>query len=204
MKQAQRLTDDVPPRLGLVLGAGASRGVSYADAGDILSPLDADFFDLLQRTAPATSEKDELAVAHVIAEVQKLPYDYWRSMERAFYTLHLSAYMTTKLKHDADHRDEQVIKEFAQCVQVLLRKAHGKRTCKYHQHILQMLHGSQPKDCSSKSGARSATDSSAPVLQVLLGLPLRLPTRLPGFMGFGLVIRTASVYDRRPAPASGV
>jgi hypothetical protein len=36
----------------------------------------------------------------------------------------------------------------------------------------------------SESGARSAADSSALVLQVLLGLP----PRLPGFMRFGLVI----------------
>ena len=45
-----------------------------------------------------------------------------------------------------------------------------------------------------------------PFFQVLLGLP----PRLRGFMGFGLVMRTAgamrtaSVYDSRSAPASGV
>jgi hypothetical protein len=36
-------------RVTLVLGAGASRGVSYAHQGRIPSPLDGDFFDLLQR-----------------------------------------------------------------------------------------------------------------------------------------------------------
>jgi hypothetical protein len=35
----------------LVLGAGASRAVSYAHQGEMLSPLDSDFFDLLQRLA---------------------------------------------------------------------------------------------------------------------------------------------------------
>jgi hypothetical protein len=134
------LPEGVPGRISLVLGAGASRGVSYADAGDILSPLDADFFDLLQRAATGTADSDEKAVAHVIAQVQKLPYDYWRSMERAFYTLHLRAYMAAKLTADNGHPDERVIKEFAQCVQVLLRKAHGKHTCTNHQQFLQVLH----------------------------------------------------------------
>lgn len=43
-----------------VLGAGVSRAVSYPQKSDILSPLDRDFFDLLQRLDP--KEKDELAV----------------------------------------------------------------------------------------------------------------------------------------------
>jgi hypothetical protein len=33
----------VAARIGLVLGAGASRAVSYSDDAEILSPLDADF-----------------------------------------------------------------------------------------------------------------------------------------------------------------
>lgn len=57
-------------------------------------------------------------------------------MERAFYTLHLHAYLNFKLTGKEEHRDEEVIKEFARCVQVLLRKAHGKRTCEFHKRLL--------------------------------------------------------------------
>jgi CHASE2 domain-containing sensor protein len=39
-------------RIALVLGAGASRAVSYAHLGQVPSPLDSDFFDLLQRLNP--------------------------------------------------------------------------------------------------------------------------------------------------------
>lgn len=128
-------------RTGIVLGAGASRSVSYADAGDVLSPLDADFFDLLQRSAATAPESDAEAVANVIAQVQRLPYECWRSMERAFYTLHLRAYMTRKLAGESEqYPDEVVIKEFAQCVQVLLRKAHKTRSCKHHRHLFEHLH----------------------------------------------------------------
>src|SRR5262249_21654814 len=35
-----------------VFGAGASRAVSYGRSTDMLSPLDRDFFDLLQRLQP--------------------------------------------------------------------------------------------------------------------------------------------------------
>ena len=110
--------------------------MSYANEGGILSPLDADFFDLLQRAASETSDSDEPALKHVIKQVQKLSYDHWRSMERSFYTLQLRAYMGAKLTNDDDRPDERVIKEFAQCVQVLLRKAHGKRMCLHHMRLL--------------------------------------------------------------------
>ena len=134
-------TDLEESRAGIVLGAGASRSVSYADAGDVLSPLDADFFDLLQRSAATAPANDAAAVANVIAQVQELPYECWRSMERAFYTLHLRAYVTRKLTGESEeHPDEIVIKEFAQCVQVLLRKAHAKRSCAHHQRLFGRLH----------------------------------------------------------------
>jgi hypothetical protein len=71
-------------RTTLVLGAGASRAVSYANTGDIPSPLDSDFFDLLQRLEP--HEKDEPAVKAVL-EWSMEPKDVGlrRSMERLFY-----------------------------------------------------------------------------------------------------------------------
>jgi hypothetical protein len=73
--------------IALVLGAGASRGVSYAKTRDIPSPLDRDFFDLLQRLDP--NGKDEQQIDRTLRWVQQLPIEYWRSMEKSFYTLHL-------------------------------------------------------------------------------------------------------------------
>ena len=58
-------------RVTLVLGAGASRGVSYAHQGRIPSPLDGDFFDLLQRLEP--SGRDEAAVEFVLRQCSRLP-----------------------------------------------------------------------------------------------------------------------------------
>jgi hypothetical protein len=81
--------------VAVVLGAGASRGVSYARQRDIPSPLDRDFFDLLQRFDP--DEKDEECVERTLRWAQQLPDEYWRSMERSFYTLHLKAYLLRKL-----------------------------------------------------------------------------------------------------------
>jgi hypothetical protein len=124
-------------RFAIVLGAGASRGVSYSDRGGIQSPLDSDFFDLLQRLEPA--KQDARAVQSVITKVQALPYDCWRSMERAFYTLHLRAYMLAKLEEDEDEVDEDadkdVIRNFARCIQAVLRKAHGKQVCDHHRRL---------------------------------------------------------------------
>jgi hypothetical protein len=139
MKQRQLFPAGVPARFGVVLGAGASRGVSYAEECDIQSPLDADFFDLLQRVEAGSS--DEHAVQSVVKQAQKLPYDCWRSMERAFYTIHLRAYLDAKLTGDEydDRPDERVIKEFAQAVQVLLRKAHAKRSCAHHKRLIESL-----------------------------------------------------------------
>src|SRR5437588_5050589 len=138
MKQSPLFPEGVPARIAVVLGAGASRGASYAETCDIQSPLDADFFDLLQRVDAGSS--DEQAVKSVVKQVQKLPYDCWRSMERAFYTVHLRAYLQAKLGSDEEeHPDERVIKEFAQSVQVLLRKAHGKRSCKHHKRLIESL-----------------------------------------------------------------
>jgi hypothetical protein len=123
----------------VVLGAGASRSVSYAHKGGCPSPLDSDFFDLLQRLRPA--EEDKEAVKSVLRLVSSLPHDCWRSMERAFYTLHLRAYMAEKLTgHVQQLSDSQVVAEFARCVQALLRKAHGTNKCQNHYQILRRLH----------------------------------------------------------------
>lgn len=58
--------------IALILGAGASRGVSYARDREVLSPLDRDFFDLLQRLDPKDS-KDEECKDKTLRWVQQLP-----------------------------------------------------------------------------------------------------------------------------------
>src|SRR5260221_687753 len=119
----QRVTDvkKQKPSTTVVLGAGASRSVSYAHRGGYPSPLDSDFFDLLQRLRPTHDDKE--AVASILQRVSSLPHECWRSMERAFYTLHLRAYMAEKLAGRVQGpSDNQIVAEFARCVQALLRK----------------------------------------------------------------------------------
>src|ERR1019366_5230341 len=125
----------------VVLGAGASRGVSYADNSSFPSPLDYDFFDLLQRLNPRTG--DLKAVKDVLEDVAVLPREYWRSFERAFYTLQLRAYLSEKLRFAGPYKqDTRVVTDFALCIHALLREAHGKKTrCEYHESILAALEG---------------------------------------------------------------
>jgi len=120
-----------------VLGAGASRAVSYARATDMLSPLDRDFFDLLQRLRP--QEKDEPAVGWVVERMSTLPFEYRRSLEKAFYTLHLRSYLQRKLAGADETEEEAVVGNFARAIVALLRKAHGTRTCENHKYVLQGL-----------------------------------------------------------------
>jgi hypothetical protein len=120
-----------------VLGAGASRSVSYARKTDVPSPLDRDFFDLLQRLEP--QEKDEAAVGWVLEKMLTLPFEYRRSLERAFYTLHLRSYLLRKLAGANETEEEAVISHFARAIVALLRKAHGARTCANHEYLLQGL-----------------------------------------------------------------
>jgi hypothetical protein len=126
-----------PKRATVVLGAGASRNVSYADASDVYtpSPLDTDYFDILQRLKP--SEKDADAVAEVLIRVRSLSYECWRSLEMAFYTLHLKALMESKL-HDKDD-DGNIVNIFTRSLQSVLRSAHGTRVCSNHQNLLTKL-----------------------------------------------------------------
>jgi hypothetical protein len=120
----------------LILGAGASRSVSYAHLGEYPSPLDSDFFDLLQRLRPR--KRDRHAVSFVLKESAALTSDLRRSMERAFYTLHLRAYLAEKLEADLDGvpSDEMVVEAFARSVQALLREAHGTNVCDRHVKLL--------------------------------------------------------------------
>lgn len=117
----------------------ASRGVSYASKSHFPSPLDYDFFDLLQRLSPR--KDDRRAVQSALEDVAALPRDYWRSFERAFYTLQLRAYLSEKLKMEGSYkRDDRVVADFALCMHALLREAHGRKTkCDYHESIVSAL-----------------------------------------------------------------
>ena len=53
-KRKEKALDDPP--YAVVLGAGASRSVSYAHEREQPSPLDSDFFDLLNRLEPRTED----------------------------------------------------------------------------------------------------------------------------------------------------
>ena len=128
-------------QIALALGAGASRGVSYARSRQIMSPLDRDFFDLLQRLEP--QGKDEQFVDRTIRWAQELPYEYWRSMERTFYTLHLQTYLRDKFTASASRsspeNDADFVSTFVNAVGALLRAAHGKQTCDFHKQLLANL-----------------------------------------------------------------
>lgn len=128
--------------IALVLGAGASRGVSYARTREIQSPLDRDFFDLLQRLDPHI--KDAESVKKTLSWVEQLPFENWRSMELSFYTLHLRAYIGEKLATAAARPtlrpdDKEVVSSFVTATGALLRAAHGTETCEFHQQLLSKL-----------------------------------------------------------------
>lgn len=125
----------------VVLGAGASRGVSYAHEREQPSPLDSDFFDLLNRLEPRS--EDAAAVRFVRRQMEALPIDYRRSMERSFYTLHLRAYMAEKLNaaRSQGPSDDEIVANFARCIQALLRSAHDKAFCAHHYALLSVLGG---------------------------------------------------------------
>ena len=93
----------------MILGAGASRGVSYAHVGEYPSPLDSDFFDLLQRLMPQQKPtKDDKAIAFVLARLKSLPYEYRRSKERTFYTLQLRSYLQDKLTNERPSFSDEI------------------------------------------------------------------------------------------------
>jgi hypothetical protein len=125
------------PSLTLILGAGASRGVSYANPGEFPSPLDGDFFDLLQRLKPPS--EDRAAVDFILEEVSVLPAEFRRSMERSFYTLHLRAYLRRKFSDCDKSEEEKLVGCFAHATEALLRESHGKQICEHHKKIIAKL-----------------------------------------------------------------
>jgi hypothetical protein len=148
----------------LVLGAGASRAVSYVNTGSIPSPLDYDFFDMLQRVE-CKDKEDDKAVRRILALLPQVPHANQNSMERAFYTMHLRAYLDEKLANaKSSEKSQNVIRDFARAIQTILRAAHGKRTCTYHSQIIESLTGkdlilSSNYDLVAERALRQAAES---------------------------------------------
>lgn len=125
-------------RTTIVLGAGASRAVSYGRKASTPSPLDRDFFDLLQRLEP--HHKDSESVTDVLRWAEELPVEYWRSMERSFYTLHSRSYLARKLKIAGSFpTDSDVVTSFVNATGALLRAAHGREFCTHHKRLFNGL-----------------------------------------------------------------
>jgi hypothetical protein len=135
-------------RLTLLLGAGASRAVSYAEKREVRSPLDSDFFELLQKVAPkshgSSDEKDETAIAQLIQWILANPDPIWTSMERTFYTLHLQARMSKVLfpRERIETTVERLLECFTRAVDTLLRSAHGTRSCRHHLKLVEKMRSS--------------------------------------------------------------
>lgn len=156
----------------VILGAGASRSVIYGPGfhgmetsqwpSTMPSPLDGDFFDLLQRLEAQTQHDVNVdgrikeALKSVVQAVMHRPGDsLWKSMEKTFYTLHINAVLKDKLFPDKFIPDpsKKLADDFVLCLRALLNEAHGKpekapaniranagnRCCHYHQFLLQCL-----------------------------------------------------------------
>ena len=127
----------------LVLGARASRSVKYDSERPMMpSPLDSDFFELLQRIRPKKGSKDAAAVESLIRAVLNYTDEpLWNSMEKMFYTLHLRAVMRETLfpKSGGPSISEKLVSDFTRGVQALLRAAHMTNTSEHHVGLFQRL-----------------------------------------------------------------
>jgi hypothetical protein len=122
----------------VVLGAGASRAVSYAREASIPSPLDRDYFDLLQRFDHQV--KDDGTIAQVVKWAEELPFEQWRSMEQCFYTLQSRSHLAGKLGiKNVYPTDAEIVTSFVNATGALLRAAHGTRSCEHHVSLIENL-----------------------------------------------------------------
>ena len=136
-------TQEHKSKTTLILGAGASRGVSYASEMPSLSPLDSDFYELLQRLKPKQGSEEAEAVKFVLKTVQSGEDDLWSSMEKMFYTLHMRALLHEKLLPDESPAGsvDKLVKSFTRAIRSLLRAAHGERRCDHHMSLVSELEG---------------------------------------------------------------
>jgi len=147
------MNEKTRPIITVILGAGASRDVSYAtgltrsanDPGPSMpSPLDSDFFDLLQRlearTEPGAAKR---SMRRIINEAVKYKGDsLWQSMEKMFYSLHVRAVLEFLLFRGGKGRDpgRRLVEDFLACVRALLSEAHGSRACENHRYLFERLY----------------------------------------------------------------
>ena len=127
-------------RIVIVLGAGASRSVSYARDSNITpSPLDNDFFDLLQQVEP--SHKETEAARRVQQWCLENPIDrFWESLERAFYTLFYRAELREQFfPEHLSISSTEIINSYALAIQAVLRSAHRKKVCAHHTQLFKRL-----------------------------------------------------------------
>jgi hypothetical protein len=122
----------------VILGAGASRGVSYARSHSP-SPLDCDFFEILAHKIPRDENLRD-AVGRILDECYSYPPEerLYESMERAFYTMHLNRVIRA-IDDPRGDVTELFLGYFATCIEYLLREAHGKRICQSHKYLFQGL-----------------------------------------------------------------
>lgn len=147
------MNEETRPTITVILGAGASRDVSYAtgltrSAGDpgpsMPSPLDSDFFDLLQRlearTGPGAAKDSMRRIVKKVVNSKGEPL--WQSMEKMFYSLHVRAVLDYTLFHAAKGPDSghKLIEDFLASIRALLGEAHGTRACENHQFLFQELY----------------------------------------------------------------
>jgi hypothetical protein len=147
------MSEEARPTITVILGAGASRDVSYAtdlprsasDPGPSMpSPLDSDFFDLLQRlearTEPGAAKDSMRRIIKQVVNSKGEPL--WHSMEKMFYSLHVRAVLDYTLFHAAKGADSghKLIEDFLASIRALLREAHGTRACENHQFLFQELY----------------------------------------------------------------
>jgi hypothetical protein len=107
------------------------------------SPLDRDFFDLLQQLATRIEESEaKESMRRIIDKVLNWRgQPLWRSMEEMFYNLHVSAVLEHKL-YRADRPPDlarQLVNDFLRSIRRLLGEAHGARVCERHQFLLEHL-----------------------------------------------------------------
>ncbi|MCL5670311.1 MAG: SIR2 family protein [Acidobacteria bacterium] len=104
------------------------------------SPLDTDFFDLLQQLeARAGAAADKEAMSRIIRKVQDWPgAPIWRSMEEMFYSLHVSAVLEHRffLKEQPPDIARELVNDFVRSIRALLGEAHGTRASENHEMLL--------------------------------------------------------------------
>src|SRR5208337_3392097 len=140
------------PIVTVILGAGASRDVSYAGGGEgcvggdlgpkMPSPLDSDFFDLLQQLeAQMKDGAAKEAMKRIVERVLSWRGDpLWKSMEKMFYSLHVSAVLEQKLfGPKLPDPARKLANDFLLSIRALLNEAHGTRVCNNHHMLLQNL-----------------------------------------------------------------